>query len=453
MQTNDMEQQPEIYTVSRLNEDVRFLLEDTFPRVWVEGEISNFAVPGSGHWYFSLKDSAAQVKCAMFRTNQRNLGFTPKDGMHILIRARVSLYPNRGDYQLIADFMEERGEGKLRRAYELLKKKLEAAGLFDPAHKKPFPAYPRQIGVVTSSTGAAIRDILTVLKRRYPCVPVIIYPTLVQGDTAAPAIVKAIQTANKRNECDVLIVARGGGSLEDLWPFNEEVVAHAIYASQIPIISGIGHEVDFTIADFVADRRAPTPSAAAEIITPDKTEIEQVLARSKQIILRQMYNKLKASRQYLAFSQKHLGQLHPKNQLLQKMQLLDNMEMKLTQLQFKLFARLRERLQALSARLQRQTPAHHIRQLSNQMVFQQQRLAALIMMQINRKKTNLANGAAKLDALSPLSTLQRGYAIVSTPDQHVIRTSKDIHSGDNILVRMQDGSLACKVEKIITTTK
>jgi len=448
MQTTDIEQQQNIYTVSRLNDEVRLLLEDTFPRVWVEGEISNFAAPGSGHWYFSLKDASAQVKCAMFRGSQRSLGFVPKDGTHVLIRARVSLYPNRGDYQLIADFMEERGEGKLRRAYELLKKKLEAAGLFDPAHKKPFPAFPRQIGVVTSSTGAAIRDILTVLKRRFPCVPVIIYPTLVQGDTAAPTIVKAIQTANRRNECDVLIVARGGGSLEDLWPFNEEIVAHAIYQSQIPIISGIGHEVDFTIADYVADRRAPTPSAAAEIITPDKAELAQSIARSKQLILRQMYNKLKACKQHLLFTQKHLSQQHPKNRLTQKMQLLDNIEMKLSQLQNRLLSKLREKLQDCSARLQRKTPIHYIRQLANQMVFRQQQLINLVTMQINRKKTVLANAAAKLDALSPLATLQRGYAIVTTPDQHILHAASEVKPGDDIRVRLLQGSLECKVERI-----
>jgi exodeoxyribonuclease VII large subunit len=448
MQTIDMDQHQEIYSVSRLNDEVRLLLEETFPRVWVEGEISNFAAPGSGHWYFSLKDSMAQVKCAMFRTSQRGLGFTPKDGMHVLIRARVSLYPNRGDYQLIADFMEERGEGKLRRAYELLKKKLEAAGLFDATHKKPFPAFPRQIGVVTSSTGAAIRDILTVLKRRFACVPVIIYPTLVQGETAAPTIVRAIQIANMRNECDVLIVARGGGSLEDLWPFNEEIVAKAIYESRIPIISGVGHEVDFTIADFVADRRAPTPSAAAEILTPDILEMMQVLIRSRQAIVRHMLNQMKTHKQHLVFTQKHLYQQHPKNRLTQKMQLLDNIEMKLTQLQTRLLVRLREKLQMFSSRLQQQIPLHKIRQTSNHMIFSRQQFIHLANVQINRKKTMLANAAAKLDALSPLATLRRGYAIAMTQEQHVLRAASEVKPGDDIRVRLAQGSLECKVAKV-----
>src|SRR3990167_2179819 len=224
MQIIDLEQDESIYSVSRLNSEVRTLLENTFPLVWIEGEISNFAAPNSGHWYFSLKDANAQIRCAMFRGNQRKLNFLPKDGLHVLLRARVSLYENRGEFQLIAEYIEDRGEGKLRRAFEALKKKLQLAGLFDPAHKKTLPAFPRHIGVITSPTGAAIRDILTVLKRRYPCASVIIYPTLVQGTAAAPHIVNAFQIATRRNECDVLILARGGGTLEDLWSFNEESV-------------------------------------------------------------------------------------------------------------------------------------------------------------------------------------------------------------------------------------
>ncbi len=448
MQVTDLEQRQEIYTVSRLNNEVRFLLEDTFPSIWVEGEISNFAAPHSGHWYFSLKDNSAQVRCAMFRGNQRQLGFTPKDGLHVLLKARVSLYPNRGEYQLIAEFMEERGEGKLRRAYEALKKKLEAAGLFDTAHKKPLPNFPNQIGIITSATGAAIRDILTVLKRRFSCVPIIIYPTLVQGSTAAPAIVKAIQTANRRNECDVLIIARGGGSLEDLWPFNEEIVAHAIHASQIPIISGVGHEVDFTMADFVADKRAPTPSAAAEMITPDRTELGQMIARQKQQILRQIKNKLYSSKQNLIWVQKHLSQQHPKRRLLEKMQRLDFCELTLVQMQSRLFNRLQNKLKDLDARLQRQIPIHQIKQLQTKMNLYHQRLMAKITIQLNKNKSALANAAAKLDALSPLATLQRGYAIATTKDHHVIRVAADVAKGDEIIVQLMQGSIECRVEKV-----
>ena len=338
----------------------------------------------------------------MFRGNQRGLGFTPKDGMHVLIKARVSLYENRGEFQLIADLMEERGEGKLRRAYELLKKKLEAAGLFAEEHKKSLPAFPTQIGVITSATGAAIRDIITVLKRRAPSVPIVIYPTLVQGETAAPAIVRAIQTANARNECDVLILARGGGSLEDLWPFNEEIVAHAIYQSQLPIISGIGHEVDFTIADFVADQRAPTPSAAAEIISADNGELIQRLTRSQKQIIRLMQQKLVTTKQHLSWIQKHLAQQHPKRQLTEKMQRLDFCEMT---------------------------------------------LAHLIRAAIAKRQALLANAATKLEALSPLATLSRGFSI-TTKEQHVLHRASDVSVGDVINVRLEQGALECAVRKI-----
>lgn len=402
MQSADIEQQHEIYTVSRLNSEVKDLLEDSFAQVWVEGEISNFAAPGSGHWYFSLKDATAQVRCAMFRGSQRNLGFTPKDGLHVLIKARVSLYQNRGEYQLIAEFMEDRGEGKLRRAYELLKKKLEAAGLFADSHKKSIPTFPAQIGVVTSPTGAAIRDILTVLKRRYPCVPVVIYPTLVQGATAAPTIVDAIRIANERAECDVLILARGGGSLEDLWPFNEEMVAHAIYQSSLPIISAIGHEVDFTIADFVADKRAPTPSAAAEIAVPDRLELGQTLKRQEQQISRQLNQKLATFKQQLAWMQKHLMQQHPKRRLTEQAQRLDMCEMSLKN---------------------------------------------LISKRIDMLKSKLGNAAAKLDALSPLATLNRGFAIATNKQNKVIFSANDVKQGDEVHVRLAEGAIDCVVAK------
>lgn len=444
----DIEQRQDIYTVSRLNNEVRFLLEDSFPLVWVEGEISNFAAPHSGHWYFSLKDAAAQVRCALFKGNQRNLGFIPKDGSHVLIRARVSLYPNRGEYQLIAEHMEERGEGKLRRAYELLKKKLEEAGLFDPAHKKILPLFPKQIGVVTSATGAAIRDILTVLKRRFACVPVIIYPTLVQGATAAPTIVKAIQIANQRRECDVVILARGGGSLEDLWPFNEEIVAHAIYQSEIPIISGIGHEVDFTIADFVADKRAATPSAAAEIITPDCVDLLQMLTRNKLHILRCIQQKLTANKKHIDWMQTHLYQQHPKRRLAEKMQHLDFCELTLVQLQTRLLNSLQNKLKDKDAKLHRLTPAHRIRHLHNQMNFYHQQFMTLITAQFARKQAILANGVAKLDALSPLATLSRGYAI-ATKGQQVVRSAKEVQVGDEISVKVMEGSILCKAEKVL----
>lgn len=440
----------DIFTVSRLNNEVRYLLEDSFPSIWIEGEISNFAAPNSGHWYFSLKDANAQVRCALFKTNQRKLGFQPKDGMHVLLRARVSLYPNRGDYQLIADHIEERGEGRLRRAYEELRMKLEAAGLFAAEHKKTLPAFPRQIGVITSATGAAIRDILTVLKRRYPCLPVVIYPTLVQGATAAPTIVNAIQLANQRNECDVLIVARGGGSLEDLWPFNEEIVARAIYNSRIPIISGVGHEVDFTIADFVADVRAATPSAAAEIVSPDQSEILQSLARLEQQALRTIKNKMAGLQQQLNWTQKHLAQQHPKRRLTEKMQRVDYYELHLVQLQSKFINRLQNRLLELDAKLQRTSPQQRITQLKDLLQFYQQHLSNAITMQQTKQQARIAHAAAKLEALSPLATLARGFAIVTDAKQKIVYDAQSIKPNDKIAVKLAKGSLVCDVEKVLS---
>lgn len=448
MHTDDIEQREIVYTVSQLNRSAKQLLEEAFPYVWVEGEISNFAAPASGHWYFSLKDQTAQVRCAMFRGHQRKLGFSPKDGMHILIKARVSMYEARGEYQLIAEFMEERGEGKLRRAYEALKKKLEAAGLFSEEHKKPLPLYPKSIGVITSATGAAIRDILTVLKRRYPCAPIIIYPSMVQGATAAPTIVKAIETANQRNECDVLIVARGGGSLEDLWSFNEESVAHAIYNSQLPIISAIGHEVDFTIADFVADVRAPTPSAAAEIVAPNRNELLQILYRNKQQLSRQIKDRLKQSSQQLAWMQKQLSQQHPKRRLIEKAQQLDFLELTLAQHVNRLINQLQTRLHNTGGRLLRLSPMYQVTAMQNQLQLNRQRLASAINTQIGIKQKMLANEAATLDALSPLATLKRGYAIATNNDGQVLHDASQVKKNDKVMIKLHRGLIECIAEAV-----
>jgi exodeoxyribonuclease VII large subunit len=445
MHPSDQDPASEIYTVSTFNADVRELLEDNFAQVWIEGEVSNFITAGSGHWYFSLKDANAQVRCAMFKSSQRKVNFTPKNGAHILLRARVSLYEPRGDFQLIADFMEERGEGKLRRAFEALKKKLETAGWFDEDRKQPIPEYPQCIGVVTSPTGAAIRDILHVLKRRYPCVPVIIYPTLVQGETAAPAIAKAIHTANERKECDVLIVARGGGSLEDLWAFNEEVTAKAIYDSKLPIISGVGHEIDFTIADFVADVRAPTPSAAAEIAVPDRMELLQGLRRQGQQFIRHIQQALSSDKQQLVWMQKHLQQQHPRRRLAEKMQQLDFCEARFVQLQNQILNRLQMKTAHLDARLQQQAPLNRIQKLQQRLQQHTHQLSTNIQHGINAKQTLLSHAAATLDGISPLSTLKRGYAIATMNNDKILHRAADVNQGDNIKVKLLQGALLCQV--------
>lgn len=399
MLPTDLEAPERILSVSELNNNVKFLLEESFERIYVEGEISNFAAPSSGHWYFSLKDANAQVRCALFKGSQRRIQTTPKDGMHVLVRARASLYPARGEYQLIAEHLEERGAGKLQQAFEALKKKLSAAGWFDAAHKKLLPTYPSTLGVITSPTGAAIHDILTVLKRRYPLAKVIIYPTLVQGAEAPAAIANMIQCANDRNECDVLIVGRGGGSLEDLWAFNEEIVASAIYHSKLPIVSAVGHEVDFTIADFVADVRAPTPSAAAEIITPDSAELRANLTQQTQHLARLMRNQLNTTAQQLDIAEKHLHQHHPKRKLLERLQYIKTLESFLYQ--------------------------HMLAKL-------------------NEKRLMLGKASAKLDALSPLATLARGFSVVMK-DAHVVTRASELKSKDEITVTFSDGRIEAVV--------
>jgi exodeoxyribonuclease VII large subunit len=445
----DISHTEEIYTVSRLNREVRFMLEDNFPLMWIEGEISNFAAPHSGHWYFSLKDATAQVRCAMFKPQNRRLTVKPKDGMHVIIKARISLYEGRGDYQLLVEFLEDAGVGKLQKEFELLKKKLSTAGLFDEIHKKKLPAFPTSIGVVTSPTGAAIRDIISVLKRRFPAVPVIIYPTLVQGDTAASHIVKAIQIANTRQECDVIILSRGGGSLEDLWPFNEEIVAHAIFASAIPIISGVGHEIDFTIADFVADVRAPTPSAAAELVTPNQKELTELVMADEYRLLRLIKHKIQSLKNQLDWSQKHLQQQHPKRKLTEQQQRLDYCEIALMKLQVKLLTALQARLENLKEKLLANTPKHLIRHAHHQLHSQQQLLTTYMQKKLHLQMHIMASVAAKLDALSPLATLQRGFAIAMTEkDNKILRKSQQVESGEKILVRLMEGTLGCVVETV-----
>ena len=290
-------------------------MEGHFPLIWVEGEISNLARPASGHIYFSLKDSDAQLRCAMFKMRNRLTNFRPENGQQVLVRGRLSLYPARGDYQLIAEHMEEAGDGALRREFELLKQRLHSEGLFDEASKQSLPELPTRLGVITSPTGAAIRDILSVLKRRFPGIPVLIYPVPVQGNEAPPAIVEALQTANARNECDLLILARGGGSLEDLWSFNDESLARAIFDCPIPIVSGVGHEVDVTIADFVADIRAATPTAAAEAITPDQLSWSQSFDWYQQRLQQLVKNKIERQQEKIQWLHQRLQQQHPENQI------------------------------------------------------------------------------------------------------------------------------------------
>lgn len=436
----------DIFTVSRLNREVRTLLEVSLPLIWVEGEISNLARPASGHLYFTLKDARAQIRCAMFRGRNNHLRFDASNGKQVLVRARVGLYEPRGDYQLIVEHMEEAGDGALRRAFEELKLKLADEGLFDVENKQPLPELPRCIGVVTSPSGAAIRDILTVLQRRFPAIPVIIYPVPVQGESAAPAIADAISRAGQRDECDVLIVGRGGGSLEDLWAFNEEVVARAIHACPVPVVSAVGHEVDTTIADFVADQRAATPSAAAELLSPDRDEWLAYLLDQQRRLLRCMRSHLTQKQQQLLWNEKRFR--HPGRRLQENGQRLDEMEQRLYRSQQHRIADSYHRLRHLQQRLNGASPQRQLvqlgarcQQLSTQLNHQMKRY-------IEQQSARLSNLGRALDAVSPLATLQRGYAIVQKEDGQVIRHSHETQPGESIRARLASGQLRCRVEEI-----
>lgn len=391
-----------IYSVSDLNNASKMLLEHNFSNILLEGEISNFSCPSSGHWYFTLKDETAQIRCAMFRMSQNTIKIFPKDGMHVVVRAKVSLYTSRGEYQLIVSQMEDIGIGILQKRFETLKQKLLLEGLFDNAHKKALPHFPQKIGIITSVTGAAIQDALSVLKRRYPIAQIVIYPTLVQGDLAADNIVNMIVRANYENVCDVLLLTRGGGSLEDLWPFNEEKVARAIYHSHLPIIAGIGHEVDFTIADFVVDVRAPTPSAAAETLVPDKTEISAQISQKK-----------KQLKHYL---QRLLHQYHLK-------------------------------IAAFSQQLQQQHPKTKLSVEQQQLKHYQHKLLMLINQLISYQKNQIISFGKQLHQLSPLNTLDRGYAILLQNAQAVTSVKK-LHVNDTLSARLKDGMISVTVTEI-----
>lgn len=441
----------DIYTVTRLNTEARFVLESGFPpTIWVEGELSNLARPSSGHMYFSLKDSTAQVRCAMFRTSNTRLSFTPSDGLHVLVRARVSLYEGRGEFQLIAEHMEAAGDGLLRRAFEVLKAKLAQEGLFDEAHKKALPPWPRSVGVITSPTGAAIRDIITTLKRRFPALPVVIYPTPVQGEDAPAKIVAAIETAVRRAECDVLIVARGGGSLEDLWSFNDERVARALYACPIPTITGIGHEVDFTIADFVADRRAPTPTAAAELVTPDHAQIQLRLTETTQRLNRRMDQILSQARQRYDWCLHRLKQQHPQQRLLQRSQQVDQLELRLRRAIQGRMQGYVARLEQLQAHLRRHAPDERLRSLRLQQAQLQTRLQRAVNQILTRRADRLAFLGQKLNLVSPLATLDRGYALVTEHTSgKILRWATDVSPGTRITARLAHGELQCTVVDVV----
>lgn len=430
-----------IYTVSRLNAEVRLLLENEMGIVWLVGEISNFSAPVSGHWYLSLKDSRAQVKCAMFKGNNRFVTFKPKNGQQVLVKARLSLYEPRGDYQVIIESMQPEGDGRLQQEFEKLKMQLAAEGLFAQSNKRPLPENPQCVGVITSKTGAALFDILDVLKRRDPSLSVIIYPTLVQGEQAAIQIAQAIGRANARQECDVLIVGRGGGSLEDLWCFNHEIVARTIAASQIPIISAVGHEIDVTIADFVADVRAPTPSAAAELVSRDNSNKRQAFASYQ--------HKLQSAMRYYTSQQAHhlralvhaLEKQHPTYRLQRQSQQLDDTEMRLQRAIQRYISTQREHIGQQYHQLQLHSPVQTLAKQQHRLAKSEQRLLDVMEKKLLRTAHRLTLAAEKLDAVSPLATLKRGYSITRDSSGKVIHRACDLKTGDQLITRVADGEV------------
>jgi exodeoxyribonuclease VII large subunit len=438
-----------VYSVSQLARETKNLLADVFPRVWVEGEISNLAQPASGHIYFTLKDANAQIRCAMFRSAKSRMDFMPANGDQVLAQAQVSLYEARGDFQLIVEQMEQAGDGALRRAFEALKQRLLKQGLFNLEHKKDLPDFPRQVGVITSPTGAAIQDILAVLQRRFPALPIVIYPTRVQGADAALEISNALKLADQQGECDVLILARGGGSLEDLWAFNEEIVAHTLFELQTPVISGVGHEIDFTIADFVADFRAATPSAAAETVSPEQTEWMEKFSGYQVWLEFKMREIIASQNKSLDWLSKRLHQVHPTRQINSQSQRIDELDMRLTRSMSALLEKLKAREQTQSARLIQQNPADTIQHHQTQLGQLQQRLNQTINAKMQDCRTQLAANSQALQAISPLATLSRGYALVTDPvDDQIIRSAEQVSAGQQISARLGKGSLICTVEEV-----
>jgi exodeoxyribonuclease VII large subunit len=438
-----------IYSVSQLNRETGLLLGEYFRTIRVEGEISNLSAPSSGHLYFSLKDAHAQIRCAMFRNQQRRLGFRPENGKQVIVTAEVGLYEPRGDYQLIVEAIEEAGHGLLQRTFDALKLKLSREGLFDPSRKQPLPALPKAIGIVTTPTGAAIRDILSVLKRRFAAIPVIIYPSSVQGENAKAELAKAIEAANRHGQCDVLILARGGGSLEDLWAFNEEIVARAIFDSRIPVISGLGHETDVTIADFAADFRAATPTAAAEHATPDQ---QQWLARYQALEGRlelQLKRKLREKQQSLDWLNKRLLQQHPGQKLKRNALRTEELELRLGQAMQRKLLHQYSVLDAQIATLWQFNPKNALKHYRQRQHYLSEKLTAAMRCQLDRFGQQLAKSSRTLHAVSPLATLNRGYALaVRQPDGALVRSVEQLAVGDSVRTRVADGQFTSRVTAI-----
>ncbi|HEX2595069.1 MAG TPA: exodeoxyribonuclease VII large subunit [Luteimonas sp.] len=444
--TGEPRQAREVLTPSQLNTLARDLLEGSFPLIWVEGELSGVSRPGSGHLYFCLKDARAQVRCAMFKPKSTWLKFIPREGMRVLARGRLTLYEARGEYQLVLDHMEEAGEGALRRAFEELRANLTAEGLFESARKRPLPAHPRRLGVLTSPSGAAVRDVLSVLARRYPLLHVDILPVLVQGASAAAQITSMLRRASASGRYDVLLLTRGGGSLEDLWPFNDEQLTRAIVASAVPVISAVGHETDFSLADFAADLRAPTPSAAAELLAPSQDDLARRLRTLDARVRNLRRQQLRAAMQRADRAALRLQALRPQArlQLLRRRQ--EDGLRRLTAAWQQRIAADRARLRHADAVLRAAHPQRRLSRLRERLIAVASRPQAAIGRRLANDAMRLRGLARSLQAVSPLATVARGYAILQQPDGRVVRSVADAATGDVLDARLGDGSLRVRVE-------
>ena len=436
----------EILTPSQLNTLARDLLEGSFPLIWVEGELSGVSRPGSGHLYFCLKDARAQVRCAMFKPKSTWLKFVPREGMRVLARGRLTLYEARGEYQLVLDHMEEAGEGALRRAFDELRARLTAEGLFDAARKRPLPVHPRRLGVLTSPSGAAVRDVLSVLARRYPLLQVEILPVLVQGASAAAQISSMLRRASASGRYDLLLLTRGGGSLEDLWPFNDEQLTRAIVASAVPVISAVGHETDFSLADFAADLRAPTPSAAAELLAPSQDDLLRRLRALDARVRNLQRQQLRAAMQRADRAALRLQALRPQArlQLLQRRQ-EDGLRRLAAAWQRRIAAD-RARLRHADAVLRAAHPQRRLSRLRERLAAVAARPQSAIGRRLANDAMRLRGLARSLQAVSPLATVARGYAILQHPDGRVVRSVTDAAAGDVLDARLSDGALSVRVE-------
>lgn len=438
-------------TVSQLNKQAKRLLESHFDYIWVEGEISNLAQPSSGHWYFSLKDSGAQVRCAMFRNRNQLVKIKPENGQQVRIRCRVSLYEGRGDFQLIVEFIEAAGAGALQAAFDQLKNRLGHEGLFDADRKQPLPLNCRNVGVITSPSGAAIRDILSTFERRFPAINISILPTIVQGADSGLSISSAIERANrlhssKKIHFDVLIIGRGGGSIEDLWGFNDERVARAIYNSSIPIVSAIGHEVDFTIADFAADARAATPTAAAELLSPNQQEIIRELRKFERSLSRGIIYTVQSASSSLKWARSSL--VHPGEKLRDQAQRLDHLETRLVHSCQSQIGNHRHQLAYRASVLLARSPQHTLNHTKSILEDLKHRLTLGHSTSTREKKQRLAGCSQLLNTISPLATLHRGYSIITDPAGEIVRRAEKLTTGTKIKAQLGSGSIHCRVESI-----